>query len=1361
MKHQTTHRWLLPIGVLLLILGGAAPTVDAQFSFTDINPDNSNLDSTDPDGASGGRVNGLATVPGDNTIFYAASEWGGIYKTTNGGSNWFRLDGHNPNATWDVEVNPGNASTVYATSFYDGRDGDSVSGINVSTNSGSTWTRPVTALPPGGTFCSSPDASGEPSAFGIAVDPDDTDNVYIGTNCGLAISTDGGTNWIYRNTKPGFLAWWVIDVVVHDDGIIDICGYWGHQRSTNGGMDFSEPSADLPGGRCSIAASPDEEDVLFVTVGANIYESDDGGVSWTNLGTPDSKRQGRIPFVATNKRSDDAFDLWYGDIRLYRGGCTSNVDGLRCPAGRDDPDSPAPAGWNGPFTRSVGGHDDVGDIVFNVTAADNACPEILSCDGGVYYNSDTTSPGCHDPNWEEPTVTPHGLWLWTLNGVDKPGDAVDEHLYFGLQDNGPYGTTDAGAVQPVWNNAVCCDGFDTAADADQVLFTDCCFGGRATRMWHGTPGMGAGFTDVNTYPADGLFPGFRFPDIVDTFGAGKFVAVTVDCGYEDGVDNDGDGDVDEDDEVQGGCSGSNMGDGGIYITTGASIGSVSWTEIGPGSEPPTGGDDKVCAVQAAVDGGTPTFYVQVGRCSGVSNDELWKFVGTDPGGTWAQVNLPPGDISIFAVDPNDPDRLFAANNRIGNTPAMVLSDDGGATWEPLPELDDLMTGGGDFKYRVKMDPWGNPGFSQPTLVAFDEEDPNILAAGAWHAGVFLSTDGGEDWVLVTDPDSTSSTPPNLPQPRFAYFDHDESGGTEIDMYVGTRGRGVWRVTFQQPPVADANGPYETNEGTNVALDGGGSTNAGGGVLTYEWDFDDDGMFDDATGETPDFDPVGDGVGQDGVYTVRLKVTNEDGLSDTDESTVTVNNVAPSVSFDPQDPEDEGDPLIVTGTISDPGWLDILTATIKWGDGTAAEDIVVVLENVRPDATLTFEVSHCYGDNGIYPVQVCGFDDDTSTCKTMDVSILNVAPVVAIDAGQVIEINEGEFVNVLANFEDQGWLDTYGSTIDWGYVLWPPEAGTLDVTTQGSDCDDPDVGTVSGSRQYGDNDDGTGFTITVSVTDDDGGTGMDDFSLTVNNIDPTAEIDETAAVDVCGVPTFIAHAGEDVDFSGRSTDPGSDDLFLGWDWDDGPPSPDVTTDYLVNNPVPGPDPLPSPEVDPRDVIDMKTHAFADACYYNVMFLADDDDDGHGEDDTDVVIVGNAELIRSAGYWFKNYRRVGHHFFTDEELLCFLDIVNHTSTVFSEETDADSLDDAEELLHPSHSNGEIRVQFDRQLLAVWLNFANGAIEHDELVDTDFDPVPDTELLTFLCAAEAARLNPATTDPELEELKDLLEAINLLDR
>jgi photosystem II stability/assembly factor-like uncharacterized protein len=1342
MHQSTTHRsrpQLSPLAlavVLASLLLSNAPVAFGQFTFTDINPSWSNLDASDVNGGTGGRVNGLAVKWADPTTYYAASEWGGIYKSTDSGLTWFRLDGHNPNATWDVEVNPANVNRVYATSLYDGRV-DSIAGINISIDGGATWSHPASAVPPAG-LCNTAAAQSEPAAFGISIDPEEPQIVHIGTNCGIATSTDAGGTWTYRSTLTGFLAGEIIDVVAHHDGFVDVCGYFGHQRSTDYGVTWAGLDGDIPGGTCSIAASPDDPDVLFVTVGTDIYESADGGVTWTNLGTPDQARQGRIPFVAVNDRTGDAFDLWFGDIRLYRGSCTSNPDPGQphCPQASlaDDPPDTPPTGWEWAIQ---GGHWDVGDIVFNSGATVDACPTIFSSDGGVYWNT-KSGDGCHSPAWEQPNVTPHGLWLWTLSGADYP-DPATEGLYFGCQDVGTFGTMVGGATPVPWNNNDCCDSFDFASDAASVLYTLCCYSpGRANRLFVATPALAIA-SEIAAYPEDGLIPGFRFPDILDQYGDNLYVLITRDCT-----------------PGQRGCPGGDSGDGGIYAGF-VSSGFTAWLPIGDATEPPTGGDSPACAVKASV-GAATTFYVQSGSCDGRGNDVLWRWAGSDTvNDPWEQVNLPAGGISLFDVDPGNPDRLIAVNLPPGNDPQIILSNNGGASWDHLPQLDTLMTGYGDYHYTNSLGATSSTrylGYPQPSLVAFDPADPNILVAGARDAGVFLSTDGGDDWLLVTNPDSTGGPIPHLPQAWFAYFDHEPAGW--VSMYVGTRGRGVWRVAFEQPPAADADGPYTTDEGTDVALDGTGSTAPAGHTLTYEWDFDGDLVYDDATGPTPTFNLVG----RDGVFTVRLRVTDDTtGLTDVDLTTVTVNNVAPTVSFDPQDPEDEGAPLLVTGTISDPGWLDPLSATIDWGDGSPTEDAGGILENVRPDATLSFSVSHCYGDNGSYTVEVCGSDDDTAVCESASVTINNVPPAVAIDGGQVTEIDEGQTIDVLAHFSDPGWLDTYSSTIDWGYGGWM-DPGTLAITGPGGEsCPDPDIGTVTGSKQYGDNDDGGGFTITVTVADDDLGLGMAAFSLTVNNIDPTAEIDETDAVDVCGAPTFIVHAGEEAAFSARSTDPGSDDLFLSWDWDDGPPAPDVTTDYLVGVPVPGVgDPLPSPEVSPRDVTDLKTHIFEDACYYNVRFLADDDDDGHGEDDTDVLIVGNAELIRSAGYWYNQFRKT--KFFTTDELNCYLDIVNHVSSVFSEITDADSIEDAKEVMDPAHSDGDIRVQFDRQLLALWLNFANGAVEHDELVDTDFDNLPDTPLLDVLCAAEAARLDPTTSDAVLEDWKDVLELINLSD-
>jgi hypothetical protein len=717
---------------------------------------------------------------------------------------------------------------------------------------------------------------------------------------------------------------------------------------------------------------------------------------------------------------------------------------------------------------------------------------------------------------------------------------------------------------------------------------------------------------------------------------------------------------------------------------------------------------------------------------GNSGDTLWQFTGTGAG-SWTRFDNNDGvtgGIGIFAVDPNDPNRLYASNMRspANGGPQMIFSSDGGQTWDNDPELDDLMTGSGVFKYRTERGPSNFTefvGYPQPTLVAFDPEDPDILVAGGRDSGVFLSTNGGQNWGLLTDPfDSGNSGIPHLPRPWFAYFDHEPAG--EINLYIGTQGRGVWRFEITVP-VADCNGPYTTDEGVDVALDGTRST--GDPPLDYAWDFYDDDDFGNATGPTPSFDRVG----QDGVYPIALKVTDPDGAFDIAECTVTVDNVPPGLVVNSDLPQDEGSLVIVTGVATDPGWLEELTATIDWDDGTV-EPISGVLENVRPDATLTFEVSHTYGDNGLYNVEVCAFDDDTSTCQTLAVEIVNVSPMVSIDPGQVTVINEGDSVDVLAHFSDPGWLDTYTSLIDWGTPAGDTDVGNLVVTVEGPPLDQ---GQVTGSHRYGDN--GL-FPVTVTVTDDNGGSGSDSFDLTVNNIDPTAEIDESGTILINGIPTFLASVGEPLDFTGRATDPGSDDLFLGWAWDDG--SPVVTVEDLVN--PPNPDPFPSPDVEPRDVTDVRTHTFGSACLYEIGFLVNDDDSGHSEDHAMVLISGDAHRARLEGYWQHQYSGKGNIDFDRATLECYLAMVSYGSTVFNEVRDASTIEQAYDVLFLKQNQGSEREQLDRELLTVWLNIANGAIEFTDVRDG-------------VATAESVRLDPNATDKEIREQTRILHQIN----
>lgn len=92
------------------------------------------------------------------------------------------------------------------------------------------------------------------------------------------------------------------------------------------------------------------------------------------------------------------------------------------------------------------------------------------------------------------------------------------------------------------------------------------------------------------------------------------------------------------------------------------------------------------------------------------------------------------------------------------------------------------------------------------------------------------------------------------------------------------------LSLDTAPVADAGGPYTVKPGARVELDASGSYDLEGDELTYAWDLDGDGEFDDATGPVATFRANR----PPGSYPVAVQV------SDGDESTVdeTFVNVVP-------------------------------------------------------------------------------------------------------------------------------------------------------------------------------------------------------------------------------------------------------------------------------------------------------------------------------------------------------------------------------------------------------------------------------------------------------------------------------------
>ena len=263
------------------------------------------------------------------------------------------------------------------------------------------------------------------------------------------------------------------------------------------------------------------------------------------------------------------------------------------------------------------------------------------------------------------------------------------------------------------------------------------------------------------------------------------------------------------------------------------------------------------------------------------------------------------------------------------------------------------------------------------------------------------------------------------------------------------------------------------------------------VDTIEWDFGDGNA---ATGTLTSTHAYGD----NGVYMVTLTVTDDDGRIGSDTLTVTVNNVAPTEEPLNTYTTDENSPVTLTGTATDPG-SDDLTFTWDWGDGTS--DTVTI-----------------YYNNGVSP-------------------------------------------------------DPYPS----------PEINPMDIT---------DVV----SHIYGDN--GV-FTITLTVTDDDGGSTSVQTTVTVNNVAPIVD----------PLPTVTIVASDTVSFTGHATDQGSDDITFEWSWEDGSAC-DKTTTYL--NAPPDTDPYPSPEINPRDVTESASCVYENAGVYTVTLTVTDDDGGVGSD-----------------------------------------------------------------------------------------------------------------------------------------------------
>ncbi|MCK4456501.1 MAG: hypothetical protein KAW39_02040 [Thermoplasmata archaeon] len=222
----------------------------------------------------------------------------------------------------------------------------------------------------------------------------------------------------------------------------------------------------------------------------------------------------------------------------------------------------------------------------------------------------------------------------------------------------------------------------------------------------------------------------------------------------------------------------------------------------------------------------------------------------------------------------------------------------------------------------------------------------------------------------------------------AYADADHDGSN--DSHSAKPLIEVYRVN--KPPVANAGGPYEAEEGSDILLDASGSSDPNGDPLKYRWDLDDDGTWDTSWSSSP---KVTMSCG-DGPYNTDVIVEVSDGeMSGTATILYLCFNVAPTIDAITVQPStvEEGQSFTVHVTFYDPGWLDTHTATIDWNDGQTSAPAVNE-ENQKPDATGDFSDSHIYGDDFSLGIRITVVDDDGGS-DTVDVPLVvqNVDPTV--------------------------------------------------------------------------------------------------------------------------------------------------------------------------------------------------------------------------------------------------------------------------------------------------------------------------------------------------------------------------------
>jgi flagellar hook assembly protein FlgD len=349
-------------------------------------------------------------------------------------------------------------------------------------------------------------------------------------------------------------------------------------------------------------------------------------------------------------------------------------------------------------------------------------------------------------------------------------------------------------------------------------------------------------------------------------------------------------------------------------------------------------------------------------------------------------------------------------------------------------------------------------------VAASDQGENIVIAFAKTDGGLLyevhSSDLGDSWsepVQLTSTGYDGFEARNKPviranQQRFFVAYPSDDGKVYLR----------WReFDDQQNPVAAAGGPYSGREGATILFDASGSTD-NQGLVTYEWDWEADGIFDTNASvptATHRFEDNFTGY-------VVLRVSDRSGNSARDSADVTILNTNPVVEAGSNINANEGDVLTFAASVTDSGSLDTHQFMWFWGDG---------------DSTAGQRAAHSFRDNATFQVTCRATDKDGGHGSDLLTATIKNLPPVA-DAGGPYSGATNQILIFAGKATDAGVADTSALIFRW------------DLNNDGQFETNGQIVTKSFASSGN-------YKIKIQVTDKDGGVGDADAMVEIKNQPP--------------------------------------------------------------------------------------------------------------------------------------------------------------------------------------------------------------------------------------------------------------------